>query len=154
MNLKEKLKHEIQSKEKEKIDWAKRKEEWVASVNELNELIKKWFTDYHTEGLLEFKISEKENTEEYIGKYKVNMLHLCFTNGKEVIVEPMGTLIIGAWGRYDVYARGYNSGRYYILRNKDEDENFSWNIVNPQTKRDVKPLTKESLEEIIEQWLS
>ncbi len=154
MGLKDKLKQEIQDKEKSKIDWTKRKKEWVASVNELNKLITNWFTDYKTEGLVDFKLSEKSNAEEYIGKYKVNILHLCFANGKEIIIEPMGTLIIGAWGRFDVYARGYNSGKYYILRYKNDEGKFSWHIVNAQTKRDIKLLTKENLEEIIEKWLS
>ena len=154
MSLKDKLKQEMQSKEKSKTDWTKRKKEWIASVNELNELVMNWFADYKTEGLVDFKLSEKSNSEEYIGAYKVNILHLCFANGKEIIIEPMGTLIIGAWGRFDVYARGYNSGKYYILRYINDKGQFSWHIVNAQTKRDIKLLTKENLEEIIEKWLS
>ncbi|MBK8586393.1 MAG: hypothetical protein IPN88_13585 [Bacteroidetes bacterium] len=105
MNLKDKLKKEIQSSENSKVDWEKRKSEWINSVNELNEMIIEWFSDYKAEGLLDFKFSEKENTEEYIGNYKVNILHLCFTTGKEIVIEPIGTLIIGAWARFDVYAR-------------------------------------------------
>lgn len=154
MSLKDKLRQDIQSKEKSQVDWTKRKDEWIASVNELNKLITYWFSDYKTEGLLDFKFSDKSNSEEYIGIYTVNVLHLCFANGKEIIVEPMGTLIIGAWGRFDLYARGYNSGKYYILRYKSDEGQFSWHIVNAQTKKDIKPLTKESLEEIIEKWLS
>jgi hypothetical protein len=154
MSLKDKLKQELQEKQKSQVDWNKRRNEWLESVNELNTLITGWFADYQTEGLLEFKTTEKNNREEYIGQYTVNVLHLLFANGREIIIEPMGTLIIGAWGRYDIYVRGYNSGKYYILRHKDENEQFTWNIVNAQTKRDVKPLSKESLEEIIEKWLS
>ncbi|MBK8584934.1 MAG: hypothetical protein IPN88_05715 [Bacteroidetes bacterium] len=76
----------------------------------------------------------KENTEEYIGNYKVNILHLCFTTGKEIVIEPIGTLIIGAWARFDVYARGYNSGKYFILRYKEESGEFTWHISNPQNR--------------------
>jgi len=120
----------------------------------LDKLVTGWFSDYKTEGLLDFKRADKSITEEYIGEYTVKVLSLCFENGKEIIIEPMGTLIIGAWGRFDIYARGYNSGKYYILRYKSEEGQFSWHIVNAQTKRDTKPLTKESIEEIIEKWLS
>jgi hypothetical protein len=154
MGLKDKLKQDIQSKEKSQVNWSKRKDEWIASVRDLNNLITDWFSDYKTEGLLDFEISDKSNDEEYIGKYTVNVLHLFFSNGKEIIVEPMGTLIIGAWGRFDIYVKGYNSGKYYILRYKSEDGQFSWHIVNAQIKSDIKPLTKENLEEIIEKWLS
>ncbi|MBA7557239.1 hypothetical protein ES705_49983 [subsurface metagenome] len=154
MGLKDKLKQDIQSKEKAQVDWRKRKEDWIYSVNELNQLITDWFSDFKAEGLVEFKTTEKTHTEEYIGSYKVNVLHLCFVNGKEIIIEPMGTLIIGAWARFDVYARGYNSGKYYILRYKDEEGNFTWNIANPENKRNVEPLTKVTLEQIFEKWLS
>ncbi len=154
MSLKEKLKQDIQLKDKAQVNWVKRKAEWIASVNDLNTMLMNWFNDYKVEGLLDFKLSKKNNSEEFIGSYIVNSLHLCFANGTEIIVEPMGTLIVGAWGRFDVYPRGYNSGKYFILLYKNEEGQFSWQIVDAQTKRDSKPFTKESLEEIFEKWLS
>ena len=154
MNLKDKLKQEIKSNEEKKINWAKRKKDWIDSVKALDKLIIGWFDDYKKEGLLEFKVTTKQHREEYIGEYSVDILHLCFKNGKEIIIEPMGTLIIGAWGRLDIYVRGYNSGKYYILRNKDDQGVFSWQIVDALTKRDITLLTKISLEKIIEKWLS
>lgn len=154
MSLKDKLKKDLRSKKQSEIDWDKRKSDWINSVNELNQQIQDWFSDFKDEGLLEFKLNEKSNSEEYIGLYKVNELHLCFANGKEVVIEPMGTLIIGAWARFDVYARGYNSGKYYILRYKDEEGNYTWNIVNPDNRKNVEPLTKEVLEQIFDKWLS
>lgn len=153
MNLKDRLKQEIRSQEKSQIDWTKRKYDWIASVDELYGLVTNMFNDYKTEGLLEFKWTEKQISEEYIGSYAVKILHLVFANGREIIVEPMGTLIIGAWGRFDFYARGYNSGKYYILCYKSDQGKFSWEVVNAQTKSDNGPLTKESLEQIIEKWL-
>ncbi|GAI66268.1 unnamed protein product, partial [marine sediment metagenome] len=33
MGLKDKLKQDIQSKEKAQVDWRKRKEDWISSVN-------------------------------------------------------------------------------------------------------------------------
>ncbi len=154
MGLKEKLKQNIKSMENSQIDWSKRKDEWVNSVNELNELITNWFSDYKTDGLVKFEYSTKSNAEEYIGSYDVQMLHLCFPKDREIIIEPMGTLIIGAWGRFDMYARGYNSDKYYILLYKSETGDFSWNIVNAQTKKDSEVLNKEGLERIFDGWLS
>ncbi|GAJ21875.1 unnamed protein product, partial [marine sediment metagenome] len=34
MGLKDKLKQDIQSKEKAQVDWRKRKEDWIYSVND------------------------------------------------------------------------------------------------------------------------
>ena len=90
MSLKDKLKKEIESAENSKVDWEKRRSEWLDSVKELHDLIMDWFNDYKTEGLVEFKFSQKENHEEYIGNYSVNILHLCFSTGKEIVVEPIG----------------------------------------------------------------
>ena len=154
MSLKDRLKKDIESKEQSRVDWGKRKSDWLDSVNELNQQIQNWFSDFKDEGLLEFKYTEKSNSEEYIGSYKVNVLHLCFANGQEIIIEPMGTLIIGAWARFDIYVRGYNSGKYYILRYKDDGDTYSWKIANPNDKRNVEPLTKEILEQIFDKWLS
>lgn len=154
MSLKDKLKEEIQSKEKLQVDWEKRKKDWVSSVKELNALIVDWFSDYEEEGLLKFEKTIKPHTEDYIGSYTVEVLHLLFPNNREIIIEPIGTIILGAWGRCDVYARGYNSDKYYILRYKNEDGSFSWKFVNAQSKRDVKPLSKIILEEVFEKWLS
>jgi len=153
IGLKEKLKRELKSDEQSHVDWVKRKNDWIASVDELNTQIQDWFGDFKEEGLVEFELTRKSNTEEYIGSYEVNVLHLNFTNGREVIVEPMGTLIIGAWARFDIFMRGYNSGRYYILRDKDKNGNFSWSIANPDHIRDIKPLNKVILEEIFDKWL-
>ena len=154
MALKEKLKQDLESRDKSQVDWDKRKQEWISSVNELNSQIKTWFSDYEAEGLVKFKLTQKQKTEEYIGQYKVNVLHMLFANDKEIIIEPMGTLIIGAWGRLDVYFRGYNSEKQYILRSREDNGNFSWQIVNAQNKREIRPLTKEALEELIEKWFS
>lgn len=154
MDLKEKLKQEIRSKKQSQIDWKKRKKDWISSINKLHQLIENWFSDFKIEGLVKFKKTEKTLNEEYIGSYNVNVLHLVFANGKEIIVEPMGTLVIGAWARFDIYARGYNSGKYYILRFMDDEENFSWNLTNPENTRTQRQLTKEELEKIFEKWLT
>ena len=154
MSLKEKLKQNIEFQEKDKQTWNIRRQEWLEAIDELNLLIITWFNDYKKEGLIDFTTSQKLNSEEFIGAYEVTVLHLIFSNQKEIIIEPKGTLIIGAWGRFDMYLRGFNSDRYYILRFKDESGSFSWNIRNPADKKSIIPLTKDNLEKIFEQWLS
>lgn len=153
MSLKEKLKQELETSQKRQVDWEKRKSDWLKSVEELQELIVGWFSDYQSEGLVSFSYTDKTHSEEYIGEYKVRVLHLNFANGREVVVEPMGTLIIGAWARFDFYLRGYNSNKYYILRFRNEDK-FSWNIIDSEKKKGQQPLTKEYLEKVIGEWLS
>ena len=101
MNLKDKIKQDIVLQEQSKVDWKRRKVEWLESIDILFNLIKGWFNDYEKESLVKFSYSDKSMSEEYIGSYKTNVLHVNFANGKEIIIEPAGTLIIGAWGRCD-----------------------------------------------------
>ncbi len=153
MSLKERLKQELKTSKESPVDWEKRKRDWLESVEELYRLVTSWFSDYKSEGLVNFSYSEKTHSEEYIGEYTVKVLHLNFANGKEIVIEPMGTLIIGAWARFDFFLRGYNSNKYYILRFKDED-NFSWHIVDAEKKKGQHPLSKEYLEKVIDGWMS
>ena len=153
MALRDKL-QKIQPNDESQIDWDKRKKDWISSVDQLNNMIKSWFNDYEKDNLLKFEITTKNIIEEFVGSYEVNELHLIFADNKDVVIEPMGTLIIGAWARFDVFIRGYNSEKYYILCYKDDSGNSTWKIVNAQNKIDIVPLTKERLEQIFEKWLS
>ncbi|MDZ7898450.1 MAG: hypothetical protein U5N85_10560 [Arcicella sp.] len=153
MALRDKL-QKIQPNDKSQIDWGKRRTDWISSVDELNNKIKEWFDDYANDNLLKFEITTKNIIEEFIGSYEVNELHLIFADNKEVVIEPMGTLIIGAWARFDIFVRGYNSEKYYILCYKDDSDKYTWKIVNAQNKIDAAPLTKRKLEQIFEKWLS
>jgi len=154
MSLKDKIKKEVELQEKEKVDWAEVKREWLDSIDSLYELLRNWFSDYEREKLLAFNISEKHLNEEYIGSYNAKLLHINFANGKEIIVEPVGRLIIGAVGRFDIYAKGFKTDKFYIIRYRDDDSVFSWHIVNRTQGRIVSPLTKEILEKTFEEWLS
>lgn len=153
MALRDKL-QKIQPNNKSQIDWEKRKADWISSVDELNNKIKGWFNDYEKDNLLKFEITAKNIVEEFIGSYQVNELHLIFADNKDIVIEPMGTLIIGAWARFDIFVRGYNSEKYYILCYKDDFGISTWKIVNAQNKIDIVPLTKDRLEQIFEKWLS
>ncbi|MEM7107894.1 MAG: hypothetical protein AAF519_06685 [Bacteroidota bacterium] len=154
MGLKERLKRELKTDHKSDVNWEKRKNDWLNSIETLYGRITGWFSDYESEGLVSFDYSEKTHSEDYIGEYSTKKLHLRFTNGKEVVVEPMGTLIIGAWGRFDFYLRGYNSHKYYILIFKDDDQSPRWSIVNAETKKEQQPLSKRYLEKVIDTWFS
>lgn len=153
MALRDKL-QKIQPNDKSQIDWEKRKADWISSVGELNNIIKEWFNDYENDNLLKFEITTKNIVEEFVGSYQVDELHLIFADNKDVVIEPMGTLIIGAWARFDIFVRGYNSEKYYILCYKDDFGKSTWKIVNAQNKMDIVPLTKDRLEQIFEKWLS
>ena len=65
-----------------------------------------------------------------IPQYMLDGLKL-FIDGEETKITPVGTLIVGAYGRVDIEQRSYvagNKSRKYFLLNKDDDENFTWRI--------------------------
>lgn len=155
MTLKERLKNDLRARSSSTIDWDKRREEWIASMNDFKSMILDWFEDYQKEGLVTFSFSKKAISEEFVGLYDAEILQLQFSNGKEIVLEPMGSLVIGASGRYDLFMRGFNSDKYYILKQRDDDDtDYSWFVVSAKNVTDSQKLSKESLEQIIEKWLS
>lgn len=155
MTLKERLKNDLRARSSSTIDWDKRREEWIASMNDFKSMILDWFEDYQKEGLVTFSFSKKAISEEFVGLYDAEILQLQFSNGKEIVLEPMGSLVIGASGRYDLFMRGFNSDKYYILKQRDDDDtDYSWFVVSAKNVTDNQKLSKESLEQIIEKWLS
>ena len=80
-----------------RIDWDRKRDDWLAKVRDLIDSIKawaeqrRWFVDEH----------EKVIEEDHIGRYPVPTLFIQAPNGK-ILVEPIGCNIIGAQGRVDI----------------------------------------------------
>ncbi len=154
MSLKDKIRKDVELQEKAHVNWDATKKEWLDSIDSLYGTIKNWFGDYEKEKLASFSASEKHLNEEYLGSYNAKVFHINFANGKEIIIEPIGRLIIGAVGRLDIYVKGFKTDRFYIIRYKDEGDVFSWHLVNKTQGRIVSSLTKDVLEKTFEEWLS
>ena len=83
------------------IDWNKRKDEWIRDLNKFLDGVRGFLKEYEDSKKIELYTQEKTITEDPIAPYSVDELHIRI-KGKEVILEPIGTNIIGARGRVDM----------------------------------------------------
>lgn len=93
------------------VDWDKQRDEWLARLNALYARVESLLDKYLSSGQIQFKYKIVELTEEYIGSYSATQMTL-WIGRKEVLLVPIGTLLIGAKGRVDVIGP---AGRAEIL---------------------------------------
>ena len=80
-----------------KIDWDAEKHKWLEAVRDFYNDVESWVGK-----LPNLKIEYKVHTitEENIGRYEINKMIITMLN-QHVTLEPMGSNLIGAYGRID-----------------------------------------------------
>lgn len=97
--LQKKKEHKEQNQQD--VDWEKEKKLWIESVNTLYKNIELWLKDYKDKKLLDFYYSEIDLDETDIGKYTIHQMHIKLPD-EEIKLTPLGTMLIGAFGRIDI----------------------------------------------------
>lgn len=151
MSLKEKLKKLQETKSEKKINWEEIKKEWINSVNKLYSDIRNWFSELESEGLLKILTSSITIFEEEIGTYSIDKMEIAVGN-KDIILEPVGTNIIGADGRIDFYLNGEISNREMMVLIRENNVD-NWYIINKINRNEKNLLTREFIERKLEEWL-
>lgn len=125
-------KHATKTPEKE-IDWEAQKKEWLDYINQFYKSVEEWLAPYKEDGKVSYEFKPLTLTEENIGTYEVNVMHVNFA-GQKITFEPIGTLLIGTKGRIDL--EGARGRVQFILADKDSKGvkvNFSVSIgVQPE----------------------
>lgn len=89
--------------QKKQVDWDGRKKKWLSSINDLYEMVDKIIISNFIEAQYNVK-SDKEEIriiEDYIGAYIVKN-YIINTESIKIIFNPIGTIIIGAYGRVNM----------------------------------------------------
>lgn len=152
MSLKDKL-IELAESKKEDIEAKKAVDFWRSQADKLYSDIKTWFFKYTEDGYIKFD-STKEIIDEYPSPYEIDKLELDIKGGPEVILEPVGSNIIGAWGRIDVYLSGYIANKVMLLLMKDDNEKAYWELRKSRKEEDRFVFNKEIFEDLLEDWLN
>ena len=84
-----------------RVDWAKRKDEWLEYLGEFYEQVEEFLSEYVASGDVITEYEDKYINEELVGRYPAQSLHLRI-RGRDVILDPVGTNLIGARGRVDM----------------------------------------------------
>ena len=85
----------------EQIDWGKRRDEWLQSLNEIYGQIQNWLNDFEENDVISLEYKNKEINEEHIGIYNTSKMIIKIAS-EQILLDPIGTLLIGAKGRIDM----------------------------------------------------
>jgi lysyl-tRNA synthetase class II len=85
------------------IDWTKKKDDWLEKLNKLYADIESWLNDFEKD-VISIKYIDKEINEEHIGMYSARKMILRIAD-EQVVLDPVGTLLIGAAGRVDMIGK-------------------------------------------------
>ena len=153
MSLEEKLTKIKQETETQGsgFDWNRRREQWVNKFDELLQSAEVYFSPLAEKNLVKLVRYQLTINEENIGIYNIPGLRILI-NRFEFLIEPMGTLLIGAYGRADLVFYNKNQNVMLVLTG-DSFESSTWKIVNSKSPLVVEEFSMQKIESIIEKWL-
>ena len=113
------------------FDWEKEKSEWIGYVNTFYTNILAWLKPLTDKPNSNLKISFETMvlSEEEIGDYEIKKMKLVI-KGHRVVLEPIGTNLIGAKGRIDMTGT-YGTVRFLLVDKKLKKPNVTVRITNP-----------------------
>ena len=125
------------------VDWSARKEKWLAALSRLYESIETWLRPSVRRGLVEVRFVPKVVNEENIGRYTLEQMKLR-VGGEQVVLDPKGTIVIGARGRVDMIG---DEGSVMLMLFEWEEWEFA--VRTPALKR--WPFTEESFSDALKE---
>ena len=153
MALFEKLKEIKTGEANGSLDWDTRRERWIQQVHHLFSQIQAWLSDYESQNYLSTSVTMKPLNEEHLGAYEIEVLTIK-AGLRKVILDPVGSIVIGGEGRIDFYRSGEYSARFMLILTHFDDIAHPWLRVPADNKTAQVHLTKEVLEETIELLIS
>lgn len=143
----EQLQREKAQKDAQKLDPSKEKEEWINSISSVYDKVTRMLSPYG-DSIIPTRM-KMELEEESLGKYQVEKLTLRIGN-YYVILEPYGAILIGAWGRIDVYRMGARENGYMLLKFQNPtNQEFYWEFRRMSNTRERIPFSDAGLEEVL-----
>lgn len=134
------------------VDPQARLAKWRGAVRDLYQLVQRNLEEYIRNGLLVVQMNRIERSEDFIGGYEIDELHL-IAGPAVVVFSPIGTYIVGAAGRVDIYRRGYADNRYLLLWKGTHTSAPGWKIAHKSKPSAAKPYTKVQIEAILDELL-
>jgi len=115
---------------------------WLEALKKLFDDIKNWVADASQEGLLQIHEDTEQLAEEHLGRYQVPLLVLR-AGASEVLIKPIGAMIIGAKGRVDMITHA----EQHVFIHVSAQE--GWSYVRDKRKGIYDKLTKELFTELL-----
>jgi hypothetical protein len=153
MSLKDKLKVQKGIEKDQNFDWQGLKVKFERQYELLINNIKETFKEYVEEDLAEIIDYRVDIEEKNNGEYQINSIKI-HLNKQTIIFQPVGAEILGASGRFDFYPLGKKDLAKKVLLEKSKDKSEdAWIFWEPNGPYHRKSFNKNSLEDIIEDWM-
>jgi len=98
------------------VDWIKEREEWLTRLQQLYDRITEYLGEYIQGGTIKLRESTINLNEDKIGAYTAKRLTIII-GSREILLTPVGTLLIGSKGRVDVEGSAGNTRLVLINKN-------------------------------------
>lgn len=99
--FKEFVEKQAKNSQEVKTDWVKKLDDWKRYLNQFYSMVDGFLKPYVDSKKIEIQRAGIDLQEEYIGAYTVSKL-IIRLGENEVVLEPIGTNLIGAKGRVDM----------------------------------------------------
>jgi len=136
------------SEKVKEINWTKKRDDWLVKLNNLYADIESWLNDLEKD-VVSINYVNKEINEEYIGIYTAKRMILRIAD-EQVVLDPVGTLLIGAAGRVDMTGKNGQVKLVLVPASATGVRIKVQTITGGESKEDIKK-SKESIgkEEIV-----
>ena len=147
-------------------DWSLTKQIWIEQANNFVEQVKGFLTEFSPD--ITCSIQEVDLSEDHLGNYSIPKLIVSLPN-EQVEFIPIGALLIGAHGRYDLVGPGgrikwvlvpenaekpeikiqINTENVHNEENDQSSEKLVWKLATPPPSIRYHPISKGVLLEAI-----
>jgi len=152
MSLEDKARKLAQQKKDElPVDWTAERDWWLERLRQLFAQIAEWLRPLIDEGVVATKLVPKRLSEEHIGVYAAEAMVLDFS-GEGIVLDPQGTVIVGARGRVDAYRRGAAAQPTMLILSGPK-ATPTWEIWPSRDPRQRQPLNEASFKSLLDALL-
>ncbi len=131
-----------------KVDWDERRRRWLESLRSLYETIEEWLGELEEQGTVSVSYEAKTLGEEDIGTYEADVM-VIEVGPERILLEPVGTQVLGARGRVDVRSSG--SIEHAMLVETEWDD---WQIAVRTPRVTYYPLTEEAFTDVLREVMA
>lgn len=143
-NFVKKMTTEKEMVEKEVFDPEQQLQEWKRFLSEFYQKVESYLKEYIDSGDIEIVSKGKTISEEFYGEYEVESKSILIGNTK-VLLDPIGTMLIGAKGRVDMKGRR-EIRRFVLVDNKSTKPHFNISIIMNGETPPLPPVSAERVE--------
>ncbi|WP_227937262.1 hypothetical protein [Alkalihalobacillus deserti] len=126
------------------FDWEKEKTDWLTAVDDFYRNITEWLKPIteRDNSNLKITLDTLVINEEDIGEYEVKKMNISL-KGKRVVLEPIGTMLIGARGRIDMKGT-YGTVRFVLVDKRLNKPNVTVRVVDSTGEKALNETNKST----------